>query len=166
MFGSEYIPALDDAVGQLHAAGRSFAATQVVALSRIVGSVDRPCDFDRRFRPQRLGLSRRLAALEDAYPSGDFPPVSLFELGGLYFVSDGHHRVALAHRLGQEFVEAEVIRYATPCRFGADQSPVRRHRAWRSGGSPGPLRSHASRRSPRSRGSRGASGARARADRS
>jgi hypothetical protein len=29
---------------------------------------------------------------------------SVFEVGGAYFVSDGHHRVALAHRRGQEFI--------------------------------------------------------------
>ncbi|HET9303577.1 MAG TPA: hypothetical protein VFO20_12440 [Propionibacteriaceae bacterium] len=54
-----------------------------------------------------------MRALEAAFPNGDFPAVSVFEVGGAYFVSDGHHRVALAHERRQEFIEAEVVKLAT-----------------------------------------------------
>lgn len=44
-------------------------------------------------------------------------PISVYEAGGLYFVVDGHHRVALAHELGAEFVDAEVTQIETSHRL-------------------------------------------------
>ena len=58
--------------------------------------------------------------LEAAFPDGDYPAISVFEVGGAYFVSDGHHRVALAHQRGQEFIEAEVVHLATNYRLSPD----------------------------------------------
>ena len=52
--------------------------------------------------------------------AGDFPAISVFEVGGAYFISDGHHRVALAHERGQEFIEAEVVQLATNYRLPPD----------------------------------------------
>ena len=52
--------------------------------------------------------------------AGDFPAISVFEVGGAYFISDGHHRVALAHEHGQEFIEAEVVQLATNYRLPPD----------------------------------------------
>jgi hypothetical protein len=60
----------------------------------IVGSVDHPVDFDRFFRTRRRELKRRLDALRDAFRDRPTPPISVYEAGGLYFVSDGHHRAA------------------------------------------------------------------------
>jgi hypothetical protein len=45
------------------------------------------------------------------------PPISLYEAGGLYFVADGHHRVALACELGTEFLDAEVTSIKTSHRL-------------------------------------------------
>ena len=36
------------------------------------------------------------------------PPISVYEASDLYFVSDGHHRVALAREDGAEFIDAEA----------------------------------------------------------
>jgi hypothetical protein len=36
------------------------------------------------------------------FPDGAFPPIEVVEVGGLYFVSDGHHRVALARERGAD----------------------------------------------------------------
>jgi hypothetical protein len=55
----------------------------------------------------------------EPFPDGDFPAISVFEVGGAYFVSDGHHRVAL-HQRGQEFIEAEVVQLATNYRLSPD----------------------------------------------
>jgi hypothetical protein len=41
------------------------------------------------------------------------PAIEVYEVGGLFFVADGHHRVALAHERGAEFVDAEVTRLHT-----------------------------------------------------
>jgi ParB-like chromosome segregation protein Spo0J len=36
------------------------------------------------------------------FPDGVVPAISTYEVDGMYFVVDGHHRVALAHELGME----------------------------------------------------------------
>ena len=75
-----------------------------------------------------------MRALEAAFPNGDFPAVSVFEVGGAYFVSDGHHRVALAHERRQEFIEAEVVKLATGWelakRLGRLPSPEELGNSW------------------------------------
>ena len=36
------------------------------------------------------------------------PPIELIRVGGEYYVRDGHHRLSVAHALGEHFIEAEV----------------------------------------------------------
>jgi len=38
------------------------------------------------------------------------PPVELIQVGGCYFVRDGHHRISVARSFGQQYIEAEIIR--------------------------------------------------------
>jgi hypothetical protein len=40
-------------------------------------------------------------------------PFKAYEVGGMYFVVDGHHRVALAHRLEMEYIDAEITAIRT-----------------------------------------------------
>lgn len=49
------------------------------------------------------------------------PPIKVYELGGLYFVRDGNHRVSVAKAKGVEFIDAEVTSLQTEIRL----SPVR-----------------------------------------
>ena len=66
-------------------------------------------DFDRVFRPRERGdLKQRINALRVAFADKPLPPISVYEASDLYFVSDGHHRVALAREDGAEFIDAEV----------------------------------------------------------
>ena len=37
------------------------------------------------------------------------PPIKVYELGGLYFVRDGNHRVSVAKSKGVEFIDAEIV---------------------------------------------------------
>jgi hypothetical protein len=37
------------------------------------------------------------------------PPVQLIQVGDAYFVRDGHHRISVAHHLGQASIDAEVL---------------------------------------------------------
>lgn len=99
---------LDEIRRRLQITGQSYAGLREVPLDRIVGSVDRSADFGRDFGTRRLLSGPRMAALRAAFPDGDMPPVELYEVGGLFFVSDGHHRVALARERGAEFVDADV----------------------------------------------------------
>jgi hypothetical protein len=65
------------------------------------------------FRTRRRELKRRLDALREAFRDRPTPPITVYEAGGLYFVADGHHRVALARELGAEYVDADVTRIDT-----------------------------------------------------
>ena len=103
----------DEVRRRLKAAGQSYAGVRAIPLDRIVGSVDRSQDFGRDFRSRRSLSKARLASLRERFPDGGWPPIEVYEVGGLFFVSDGHHRVALAHERGGDFVDAEVTRLNT-----------------------------------------------------
>jgi hypothetical protein len=92
---------------------QAYTGVQPIQVDRIVGSLDRTVDFDRDFRPRHPGLAERLKNLRRQYPNGDFPAINVYEVGGAFFVVDGHHRVALSRELGREFIDAEVIRLDT-----------------------------------------------------
>lgn len=103
----------EEASRRLGAVARAYRGIQEIRLDRIIGSVDRAADFDRHFQP-RLALSRaRLDQLRRAAMVGPLPAIVVFELGGAYFVEDGHHRVALAREQGREFIDAEVTSLRT-----------------------------------------------------
>ena len=36
------------------------------------------------------------------------PPIEVYRIGGLHFVSDGHHRVSIAAATGQQTIDAYV----------------------------------------------------------
>jgi hypothetical protein len=36
------------------------------------------------------------------------PPVALIQVGDVYFVRDGHHRISVARALGRNQIEAKV----------------------------------------------------------
>src|SRR4051812_1181814 len=95
----------DEASRRLRVAGRSYLGMREIPVDRIVGSVDRSEDFDREFRPTRRISRGRLAGLRTAFPDGDTPAIAVFEVGGAYFVEDGHHRVALARERRAEFID-------------------------------------------------------------
>lgn len=92
-----------------------------VPLERIVGSVARAGDFDASFRPRHAGLRARRERVGELQRSGSTPsPVHLIQLGELYFVFDGHHRISLAVHGGQREITARVqqictIAYAMAC---------------------------------------------------
>jgi hypothetical protein len=114
---------LDEVRRRLRIVGQSYAGVREVPLERIVGSVDRSGDFDRDFKSRRS--RSRLAGLRAAFPDSDWPAIEVFEVGGLFFVSDGHHRVALARERGAGFIDAEITRlhtnYALPAEVDVAQ---------------------------------------------
>jgi hypothetical protein len=85
------------------------AGTRLVPLAQIVGSEGRCGDFDCDFYPlhdhNRARWLRIAAARRRGTP---LPPVDLVQVGDLYFVQDGHHRISVARALGQPDIEARV----------------------------------------------------------
>lgn len=88
----------------------SYEGIKTVPVASIVGSEDRYKDFDSEFFPKSLHLKSRWESIDAAHHGNIIlPPVTLYELGGLYFVRDGNHRVSVAKSNGIEFIDAEVV---------------------------------------------------------
>jgi hypothetical protein len=112
--------ALDEIRRRLRIVSQSYLGVRPIPVAGIIGSLDRNADFDRDFRPRRRLSRGRLASLRSAFPDGHMPPIEVQELGGAYFVADGHHRIALARELGADFIDAEVTRLQTNYEVGPD----------------------------------------------
>jgi hypothetical protein len=104
---------LAEVTDRLRIRGQRHIGVQTIPVARIIGTVDRTIDFDRLFRPRRKLLRSRLQALHDAFPDGMVPAITVYEVDGMYFVADGHHRVALAHQLQMDYIEADVTAITT-----------------------------------------------------
>jgi hypothetical protein len=104
-----------DLQNALRAHNRVRRGISVVDTDKIVGSVGRSKDFDGRFLPLRASTGERWKRVDVAFHRGeDLPPVTLYKLGGAYFVLDGNHRVSVARYHGLRTVEAEVTEFLPP----------------------------------------------------
>jgi hypothetical protein len=111
----------EEVVDALGRTGQVDRGLQVVPLDAIVGTVDRAADFDRGFRPTTTRLRSRWERIAAAQRRGEpLPPVSLFLVGELYFVRDGHHRVSVAKSLGRPDIDAYVTEVQTRLQLGRD----------------------------------------------
>jgi hypothetical protein len=104
---------------------RADAGLRTVAVDQIVGSVGRArclrADFFPRTGPAMTARHRRIG--EALLAGTPLPPLELYALTGSrsdhsaagerreFYVVDGHHRVAMARRLGQLYLEAHVVEY-------------------------------------------------------
>lgn len=96
-----------DAIGTLGT--RRYAGIQTVPTRHICGSQGRVHDFDRDFNPLQDHNKGRWLSVAGARQRGkSLPPVDLVQVGSIYFVQDGHHRISVARALGQQDIEAEV----------------------------------------------------------
>lgn len=87
-----------------------YLGMQVVPVNLIAGSEGRYKDFDNHFFPRNMHLKNRWRRIDDAHLRDVIlPPIQLYEIGGLYFVRDGNHRVSVARAQGVECIDAEVI---------------------------------------------------------
>jgi hypothetical protein len=80
-----------------------------VPLDQIRGSDDRNHDFDAGFHPRQSHSRQKWLSVAMTHLAGDLlPPVELIQVGGVYFVCDGHHRISVARTMGQQEIEAVV----------------------------------------------------------
>jgi hypothetical protein len=111
----------EEVVEALGRTGQHDLGLQIVPLDAIVGTVDRAVDFDRGLRPTNARLRSRWERIASAQRRGEaLPPVSLYKVGDLYFVRDGHHRVSVAKSLGRRDIDAYVTEVNTRLRLGED----------------------------------------------
>lgn len=104
--------------------GRSDSGGKAVDVHKIVGSVGRAdtlrSDF---FYRKGKAMTNRFVRVGQAMRQGKtLPPLELYKIKragpamgappqSAYYVVDGHHRVAMARQLGQDFLDAHVIEY-------------------------------------------------------
>jgi hypothetical protein len=87
-----------------------YRGMQEVPIELIVGSEGRYRDFNKYFLPRSDCLRSRWQRVDEAHLSNiTLPPIQLYEIGGVYFVRDGNHRVSVAKAQGIEEIDAEVI---------------------------------------------------------
>jgi hypothetical protein len=95
--------------GRCRVTARSTVGSRTVPIEQIRGSQERASDFDRDFNPLQNHTRDRWVSIAVARQRGKaLPPVSLVQVGDLYFVLDGHHRISVARALGQRDIEARV----------------------------------------------------------
>ena len=103
-----------EVIKMLKVKNESYVGMRYVAIDDIVGSEGRYNDFTREFLPEKKNLRARWQKVDEAhYKDIILPPIKCYQLGGVYFVRDGNHRVSVARRQGREFIDAEVIEIQT-----------------------------------------------------
>jgi hypothetical protein len=111
----------DEVVAALGRTGERSLGLRAIPLDSIVGTVDRKTDFDREFRPTTSRVRTRWERIAAAMHRGDpLPPISVYRVGDVHFVKDGHHRVSVARSLGLHDIDAYVTEVLT--RVGADRA--------------------------------------------
>jgi hypothetical protein len=111
----------EEVVAELGWAGQRSLGLQSIPLDSIVGTVDRSKDFDREFRPTSGKVRGRWQRIAEAQRRGrDMPPISVFRVGDMHFVKDGHHRVSVARAQGRTHIDAYVTEVQT--RVGVDSA--------------------------------------------
>jgi hypothetical protein len=95
--------------------GQSYRGVKEVPVERIVGTTsNRYADFDRAFLPSQARTKGRWKHIDELrLRDVNLPPVQVYQVGDVYFVRDGHHRVSVARQTGQTFIDAEVIEMQT-----------------------------------------------------
>jgi hypothetical protein len=127
---SEWLLLCFDDLGKMPwASARVYRGMRTVPLSQIGGSVGRCSEFDGDFMPAKASVEDRWKRIDRAFHRGEqLPPVSLYKVGGFYFVLDGHHRVSVANYQGVEWIDAEVTEFGarpSKVRGRADEQPER-----------------------------------------
>jgi hypothetical protein len=97
--------------------------TKEIPLEKIVGSVGRYHDFNRAFLPRAQVDAHRWTHIARLHRQARLPPIDLFQVGEVYFVRDGHHRVSVARTLKHRTIQARVIEIPLRVPLDATTSP-------------------------------------------
>jgi hypothetical protein len=101
---------LTDIKSRLHMYGSHYAGIQVIHIDLIIGTEGKSSDFDIQFHPRRETSRQRWIDVAMEYLCCfSLPPVQLTQIGDVYFVRDGHHRISVARAFGQMSIDAEVV---------------------------------------------------------
>jgi hypothetical protein len=112
----------DEVVAALGRVEERYVGLQAIELDTVLGTVGRERGgFDRQFRPTTARVRARWERIANAARRGEpLPPISVYRIGDVHFVRDGHHRVSVARALGRRTIDAYVVEVVT--RVGAERS--------------------------------------------
>ncbi len=105
--------------------GRSaiYLGLKEIPLDAITGSVGRYMDFTRSFLPRRGTDEYRWARVKANIPHTGFNPIEVYQVGEVYFVLDGNHRVSIARARGDLTIQAYVTQILTKVPLSPEDSP-------------------------------------------
>ncbi|MFN8400681.1 MAG: universal stress protein [Anaerolineales bacterium] len=111
---SNQLLSYDDVAKKLRLQSRTERGLKNIPLDAIVGSVGRYTDFTRTFLPLQDSDRERWARVKAAMVTGaGLPPIEVYQVGDVYFVLDGNHRVSIARQEGLNTIEAYVTEFKT-----------------------------------------------------
>jgi hypothetical protein len=85
---------------------------RTVPVGQIGGSVGRCSEFDGDFLPAKPSVRKTWKRVDRVFHLGEeLPAVSLYKVGGFYFVLDGHHRVSVAQLPRRRVIDAYVTEF-------------------------------------------------------
>lgn len=95
-----------------------------IPLAAIVGSVGRYREFTRSFLPRKTIRSDRWVRVKMAMTSlRGVPPIEVYQIGKVYFVQDGNHRVSVARQMGLTQIQAYVTEVKTKVPLSPEIQP-------------------------------------------
>jgi hypothetical protein len=104
---------LEEVRRQIRVHGHETVGEMTINLDMIKGTAadGRAQDFDIDFRPMQKHNKERWLGVAAAWISGRrLGRVKLVQVGDIFFVEDGHHRISVAKAMGKQVIEAEVVR--------------------------------------------------------
>lgn len=111
---SDELLAYGDVYQQLGGEETIERGIQEIPLNSIIGSVGRYDDFTRNFLPKKDSVQERWAQVKTAILNmTGMGPISVYQIGEVYFVRDGNHRVSVARQLRTPTITALVTEVKT-----------------------------------------------------
>ena len=126
-----YLLPFDEVINGLPTVPAVQVGLKDIPLKNIVGSTGRAQDFTRHFMPRvsdEEGKERWRTIYTLAVSGVGFPPVEVFQIGPVYFVQNGHHRVSVVSYLGWPTIQAHVTVWPTIPIGAADLADPSQHR--------------------------------------
>jgi len=109
---------LDEIKNLINPKSQTYRGIQTVPINSIIGSEGRYKDFTKKFFPKKEYLRNRWIHIDKLQQKDIIlPPVVLYEIGGMYFVRDGNHRISVARMQDSIDIDAEVISLDTDIKF-------------------------------------------------
>jgi len=99
------------------------ASVEEISLDKVVGSVGRYRDFNRAFLPRGHINAERWTRIQNLQSQAALPPIDVFQVGDVYFVRDGNHRVSVARTRKQQTIQARVVQVPVRVPLEPDTSP-------------------------------------------